>query len=212
MVATLITAVALFAGSIVQAQASGEGKIETPSTVKAYVDKEAGTVSFDTSWIKNNSSGDIIFDKSKVVQVEESLEICDLSNSNFKVNALGGTVFNGHPNDETPYIPTDLTALPPEETSDMTFDLTNVAATDMFNLIGHKVFNIKLWYLDSAIPVPQPNKLTYNGAVQTGVNEGIGYTLSGTTETKDAGTYTATARLISGFVWEDGSRDDKTIT
>lgn len=49
VVATLVTAVALFTGSIVQAQASGEGKIETPSTVKAYVDKEAGTVSFDKS-------------------------------------------------------------------------------------------------------------------------------------------------------------------
>lgn len=45
----LVAAVVLFAGSIVKAQASEDSKIETPSTVKAYVDKEAGTVSFDKS-------------------------------------------------------------------------------------------------------------------------------------------------------------------
>lgn len=200
MVATLITAVALFAGSIVQAQASGEGVIETPSSVKAYVDKDTGEVSFDTSWIKNVSEGKLIVDKSNVVQVDESLQICDLSNSNFKINSLGGTVFDGHPNNQESYTPTDLNALQPQEKSDMTFDLTGVSASNLVSLIGHKVFNIHLWFLDSAIKIPTGNDLTYNAQTQIGVNEGIGYTLSDTTEAKDAGTYSATASLISGFV------------
>ena len=125
---------------------------------------------------------------------------------------MGGTVFDGHPNTVTPYIPRNLTALHPEETSDMTFDLTNVSVSDLNKLIGHKVFNIKFWYMDSAIPVPQANTLTYNGELQKGVDEGIGYTLSETFEAKDAGTYTATASLVEGFVWDDKSHEDKTIT
>ncbi len=52
--------------------------------------------------------------------------------------------------------------------------------------------------------------LEYNGSVQTGVPAGEGYTITGNTAT-DAGTYTATATLAEGYVWDDGTTEPKTI-
>lgn len=53
--------------------------------------------------------------------------------------------------------------------------------------------------------------LTYNGAEQTGVASGEGYTLTGNTATS-AGSYTATATLEDGYTWSDGGTDAKTIS
>ena len=54
-------------------------------------------------------------------------------------------------------------------------------------------------------PTIQAN-LVYNGSSQTGVVSGEGYTLSGNTAA-NAGTYTATATLESGYKWSDGVMD-----
>ncbi|MCR4584518.1 MAG: Ig-like domain-containing protein, partial [Lachnospiraceae bacterium] len=53
--------------------------------------------------------------------------------------------------------------------------------------------------------------LVYNGHVQTGVAVGTGYTLTGNTAT-DAGTYTATATLQTGYLWSDGTSEPKMIS
>lgn len=68
-------------------------------------------------------------------------------------------------------------------------------------------------------PEPDPTKvaapagktLTYNGKMQTGVDAGTGYTLSGTTSAVNAGSYQATATLQNGYIWSDGTRAAKTI-
>ena len=52
--------------------------------------------------------------------------------------------------------------------------------------------------------------LVYNGGQQTGVKTGTGYTVTGNTAT-NAGTYTATVTLASGYEWKDGSKDSKTV-
>lgn len=52
--------------------------------------------------------------------------------------------------------------------------------------------------------------LTWTGEVQTGVPEGIGYTLKGHTGT-DVGDYEATAELKAGYQWEDGTKDSVKI-
>lgn len=61
----------------------------------------------------------------------------------------------------------------------------------------------------AAIPQPNPD-LVWTGAEQTGVSEGTGYTLTGH-KASNAGDYTATAALESGYRWEDGTAEDKTI-
>lgn len=211
MGAVLATTLALFAGSIVQAQADGEKDIETPSNVKAYIDKEAGTVEFDSSYLKNISNHDLIIQRSNVTQPEESAAIADLKDSQFTITGMGGTIFKGSPHPDFEYVTEDLSALVVGQTSDMNFALTDVTTDELLKLVGQKVFVIKLHFMKDVIPIPQPNKLTYNGEMQIGVNEGSGYKLFDTTEAKDAGYYNATAKLISGYVWEDGSYADKTI-
>ena len=56
--------------------------------------------------------------------------------------------------------------------------------------------------------------LVYNGAEQTGVEEGEHYTLSGDTTATNAGVYSATAKLKdkANTTWEDGSTDDVLIS
>ena len=60
-------------------------------------------------------------------------------------------------------------------------------------------------------PVAVEN-LIYNGLEQIGVVAADGYTLSGETMAIDAGEYTATATLVDGYKWADGSMNDKIIT
>ncbi len=52
--------------------------------------------------------------------------------------------------------------------------------------------------------------LKYNGKMQTGVKAGTGYTLEGNTG-KAVGSYTATATLLDGYMWEDGTLEAKSI-
>ncbi|MBP5291373.1 MAG: hypothetical protein J6Y90_01985, partial [Lachnospiraceae bacterium] len=59
-------------------------------------------------------------------------------------------------------------------------------------------------------PPAAATNLVYNGETQTGVPAGTGYTITGNTG-KDAGDYTAIARLEDGYTWTDGSTDGKTI-
>jgi hypothetical protein len=61
-----------------------------------------------------------------------------------------------------------------------------------------------------ATPPAAATNLVYNGETQTGVPAGTGYTITGNTG-KDAGDYTAIARLEDGYTWTDGSTDAKTI-
>lgn len=65
---------------------------------------------------------------------------------------------------------------------------------------------------DRAISVPTAKTgLVYNGNEQIGVEAGQGYTLEGTAKATNAGKYTVTAKLNDGYVWSDGSTDDKEI-
>lgn len=62
----------------------------------------------------------------------------------------------------------------------------------------------------TATPPTAATGLVYNAQTQTGVEAGTGYTITGNTG-KDAGDYTAIARLKDGYTWTDGSTDGKTI-
>ncbi len=63
----------------------------------------------------------------------------------------------------------------------------------------------------TAIPIPAARAgLRWTGEEQTGVEAGVGYTLTGHTGT-DVGSYTAIAVLQAGFQWADGSSGDAQI-
>ena len=53
--------------------------------------------------------------------------------------------------------------------------------------------------------------LVYNSHNQMGVNANTGYTLGGIYAATNAGSYTATATLDTGYIWADGSTDVKSI-
>jgi hypothetical protein len=64
---------------------------------------------------------------------------------------------------------------------------------------------------DKTAAIPKNKKVTYNGKKRA-LTAGEGYTLSGKTSGTNAGTYKATATLISGYVWSDGTKTPKTVT
>ena len=69
----------------------------------------------------------------------------------------------------------------------------------------------KLTIVKAGISVPADIKgLVYDGTVQTGVADGVGYTLTGNTA-KDAGDHTATASLVEGYIWSDGTSENKIV-
>ncbi len=68
---------------------------------------------------------------------------------------------------------------------------------------------------NKSIARPQaPDDLVYNGATQVALRTNVGYTLTGATSAKDAGTYTVRAKpnTAQGFTWDDGSTDEVEIT
>ena len=76
---------------------------------------------------------------------------------------------------------------------------------------GTKEVKSITWTIEGTkIPVAVTG-LRYNGKTQTGVKAAAGYTLTGNTG-KDVGTYTATATLEAGYMWEDGTTEPKSIT
>ena len=70
-------------------------------------------------------------------------------------------------------------------------------------------FNIVATLTKIDVPTAKTG-LTYTAVTQTGVEEGVGYTLTGN-KGVDAGNYTAIAKLKSGYKWNDGSITDKEI-
>ncbi len=67
-----------------------------------------------------------------------------------------------------------------------------------------------LWKINTVVP-SAVSGLVYNGNEQTGVIDGTGYTLTGNIAI-NAGQYTATATLVNGYIWDDGTSDAKQIT
>ena len=59
--------------------------------------------------------------------------------------------------------------------------------------------------------IPQGASCVYNGKVQNGVPESKAYSCSGDASAKNCGTYSATLALNSGYVWEDGTTEPKTV-
>ncbi len=71
-------------------------------------------------------------------------------------------------------------------------------------------FNIVATLTEISVPKAKTN-LTYTAGSQIGVEGGVGYTLTGNSGV-DAKTYTAIAKLESGYKWNDGTITDKEIS
>ena len=66
--------------------------------------------------------------------------------------------------------------------------------------------------VDTVVEIPEGIEESYTDTEYTGVESADGYTLSGTVKATDAGEYTAVASLNEGYVWSDGTYEDKEIS
>lgn len=81
--------------------------------------------------------------------------------------------------------------------------VSTVTGTANYTGLTHSIpFTVTAPATKIALPTAKTG-LVYTGGTQTGVATGTGYTLSGNTGV-NAGTYTATATLESGYEWSDG--------
>lgn len=71
-------------------------------------------------------------------------------------------------------------------------------------------FNIVATLTEIAVPTAKTG-LAYTNSEITGVDDGVGYTLTGN-KGVDVGNYTAIAKLKSGYKWNDGTITDKEIS
>ena len=93
--------------------------------------------------------------------------------------------------------------IPKANITGLTSDLTAESNSDA-------KFNIVATLTEIAVPKAKTN-LTYTAGSQIGVEGGVGYTLTGNSGV-DAKTYTAIAKLESGYKWNDGTITDKEIS
>ena len=92
--------------------------------------------------------------------------------------------------------------IPKANITGLTSDLTAESNSDA-------KFNIVATLTEIAVPTAKTG-LTYTNSEITGVDDGVGYTLTGNKGVV-AGNYTAIAKLKSGYKWNDGTITDKEI-
>ena len=93
--------------------------------------------------------------------------------------------------------------IPKANITGLTSDLTAESNSDA-------KFNIVATLTEIAVPTAKTG-LTYTNSEITGVDDGVGYTLTGNKGVV-AGNYTAIAKLKSGYKWNDGTITDKEIS
>ena len=97
-----------------------------------------------------------------------------------------------------------------DNTGNVTAKAKGTATITVTTTDGGKTASCSVTVVEKAT-VPTAHTLTYNGNKQTGVSAGTGYILGGTYAATNAGSYTATATLDTGYIWADGSTDVKSI-
>lgn len=70
------------------------------------------------------------------------------------------------------------------------------------------------WSILVVVDIPAGKTFTYDGKSHNGVDTGDDYTISGTKSATNAGSYKVTAKLKStaGYIWSDGTTEQKTIS
>ena len=127
-----------------------------------------------------------------------------------------GMVVTAHyPNDDTKQVALNDLSLTVDQGSINRLVVASTTVTVSYSDGGvtmSDTITIEVLPLKVAAPTAKTD-LVYNGAEQTGVEEGEHYTLSGDTTATNAGVYSATAKLKdkANTTWEDGSTDDVSI-
>ena len=114
----------------------------TPSTNKVTATvNEDGSVSFSSIKLTNNTEDVFTLESSIVSIADEAKSVTALSSSNFTINGFGGTVFTGNPKGQT-YTAENTNKLNPAESTDLTFELTDIDKSSLETLCGKSVFTL----------------------------------------------------------------------
>ena len=125
--------------------------------------------------------------------------------------ALSATIFPADATDKSVHWESDNTDVADvDNTGNVTAKAKGTATITVTTTDGGKTASCSVTVVEKAT-APTAHTLTYNGNKQTGVNAGTGYILGGTYAATNAGSYTATATLDTGYIWADGSTDVKSI-
>ena len=125
--------------------------------------------------------------------------------------ALSATIFPADATDKSVHWESDNTDVADvDNTGNVTAKAKGTVTITVTTTDGGKTASCSVTVVEKAT-APTAHTLTYNGNKQTGVNAGTGYILGGTYAATNAGSYTATATLDTGYIWADGSTDVKSI-
>ena len=125
--------------------------------------------------------------------------------------ALSATIFPADATDKSVHWESDNTDVADvDNTGNVTAKAKGTATITVTTTDGGKTASCSVTVVEKAT-APTAHTLTYNGNEQTGVNAGTGYILGGIYAATNAGSYTATATLDTGYIWADGSTDVKSI-
>lgn len=182
-----------------------------PEKIQIIVDEENNTITVDDAIFKNTENYFLKFSTSSLSIAEETKDVKALEDCYFDVNCMGGKIFYGHPDGEEFKIDEKIQGLNPGETSVMSFAFSDLSVETAKQLYGKEVFKMELKATEFAAANPVFDPLIYNGESQTRTPLS-GFTLSGTTEAKNAGTYNAVATLLPNYKWQDGTTEPKDVT
>lgn len=191
---------------------SGDAKLERldpPENTAVSTGTPAVYVPLNTTYTGENMGLDMIPLILRVNGVEAAYDENDRSDKAFGLWLYAGLV-DGHDGEVLEVLPASYVKDAPIPDNVYRIEIVVPGAYTASGTVLTASFTLTVGDV-TTIPVPRANPgLVWTGAEQTGVNQGTGYTLSGHRAT-NAGSYTATAALASGYRWEDGTAEDKSI-
>lgn len=198
--------ISILATSAVAALNNSSSLIQ-PEKIQVAINEETGEVDAALFDFVNNTNDYYLFEKSSAELTEDAIEVSNISDWGLSIKGMNADLYNGEPSGDLYSIIDTVQTLCPGQTSSGTLMFYKINPEIAKQLIGKSVFNIQLMPNQYVIDVPKANTgLVFNNTLQYGVNEGVGYVLTGEFQELNAGIYTAIATPIGDFKWPDKSR------
>ena len=145
------------------AYADGNGGLTTSTNKVTATVNEDGSVSFSSISLANNTEDVFTLESSIVSIADDAKSVTTLNSANFTIYGFEGTVFSGNPNGQT-YTASDTNKINPTESTDLTFELTDVDKSSLESLCGKSVFKITLKGQFEPVPEKTAKGILYQDA------------------------------------------------
>lgn len=112
--------------------------------ITATVNKQTGQITIPNMNLTNTYGVEASIDMSKVIILDEILDIKDIEKTKFEILGLGGCVYSGFPIKDAEYTPKDISTLLPDQNAELAFTINGVDKDTAIALIGHTGFEVNL--------------------------------------------------------------------